>query len=793
MPDTTRRKLIQATLLGAAAAGIPAGQAAGKTASPVTSGHAPGIRHWLGPELWGNRLQDWRSSDGRIECLRGGKGEEVRTVGLLTRDIIGGASAGRISVTTGLLTPRGRPGYAGFLIGVGNGKLDPRAAALAQSVSGAGGGFMAVMGSDGRIQFLDHTDEDNIKAFAPLASDEKLAGAPVAPDQKVRLTLQITPVSGGFDVELTAADVQSGTLIASAVRRAVSDRELIGGLSLVSSTETGTDGARWWFSDIATEGAKVAVHQGRALGPVLGTLYSLNKGVLKLSAQFMPIGTGDPQNAELYVRSAADQSWKKAASAAIEHGYTALFRVENWNSIAPVSYQVRYSIGGKDYTYDGTVRREPDTDAALSIGLFSCVKATARALDRGRGYKELPTAKFLGRYTPENFYFPYGQLIENSLAHDPDMLVFCGDQFYERNPTNFSLSRDSGEDLVLDMLYKWYLWMWSFRDMTRDRPTLLLVDDHDVYHGNIWGQNGDKTTPAKQHFGGYAYPPEFVNAVQRTQCSHNPDAYDPTPIQQGISTYYCAFSYGGVSFALLEDRKFKTSPIQRGGLEPHKGVLLGQRQENFLAAWKDMDHELPKVVLTQTVWASVQTMPDGDPMIDYDSNGYPPAARDKALELVRDAGALMLSGDQHLGTLIRHGIEDYDDGPVQFSGPAGMSFWQRWYEPLGERNNPRPDVPYSGESKDGFGNPFTALAVANPKISFAEYRKHVSGSGQAVNDRNLKREGYGIIRIDKKAQKHTIECWSWDEEPKAAGASQFDGWPYSVSFSEAGRKKASDQ
>jgi len=48
---------------------------------------------------------------------------------------------------------------------------------------------------------------------------------------------------------------------------------------------------------------------------------------------------------------------------------------------------------------------------------------------------------------------------------------------------------------------------------------------------------------------------------QRTQCGHNPDPYDPTPVDQGITVYYGAFRYGGVRFAILEDRKFKTASL----------------------------------------------------------------------------------------------------------------------------------------------------------------------------------------------------------------------------------------
>lgn len=63
-----------------------------------------------------------------------------------------------------------------------------------------------------------------------------------------------------------------------------------------------------------------------------------------------------------------------------------------------------------------------------------------------------------------------------------------------------------------------------------------------------------------QDSGGYVQAADWVNMVQRTQTSHMPDAHDSTPVDQNIGVYYCSFTVGGVSFALLEDRKWKFAP-----------------------------------------------------------------------------------------------------------------------------------------------------------------------------------------------------------------------------------------
>ena len=60
--------------------------------------------------------------------------------------------------------------------------------------------------------------------------------------------------------------------------------------------------------------------------------------------------------------------------------------------------------------------------------------------------------------------------------------------------------------------------------------------------------------------GGYFYHHEYVKMVERAQCGHLPDPFDPTPVEQGIGVYYTNLNIGGVDFAIIEDRKFKTGP-----------------------------------------------------------------------------------------------------------------------------------------------------------------------------------------------------------------------------------------
>src|SRR4029450_4283284 len=108
---------------------------------------------------------------------------------------------------------------------------------------------------------------------------------------------------------------------------------------------------------------------------------------------------------------------------------------------------------------------------------------------------------------------------------------------------------------------------------------------------------------------------------------------------------------------------------------PPARPTLGDRQERFLAGWAAADPGSPKICLSQTLWGCLQTDERGRAQFDADADAAgarpphprggppPPAARAgphstpapapavpprrTALELVKRAGALLCSGDQH--------------------------------------------------------------------------------------------------------------------------------------------------
>lgn len=769
----SRRALLTGTALGLAAVRLPRADAPGPTA--VGALPTGTTRTWLAPEYWANRLQDWRLSAGRIECVAAGPG--LRTVGVLPLWTRAGAASGALEVRTGTLA-QASGGFSGFLIGTGAGVLHWKAAALVGAASGTGGGLLAVYDADGVVRFRDHTDETDPFAYAVVPSGVR-SGSPVprSPSEDVTLRLALVPGSaGGTDLELSATATRTGRLLSRTVRTGVADAEVVGGVSLVSAA-TGTGDTRHWFTGLSSSGSKVT-SQGRRNGPVLGTLYSLSGSVLKLSAQLAPIGTADPQGVVLQVAPPGSAAWTTVQRVTVGDGCCALFRVEGWDGTRDHAYRVGWAVGtAQESWYGGTVRREPDGGRPLSIAMLNCTGHTARPFDRASEWRSrYPGEGPRGLYTPSNVYFPYAETAGNLLAADPDVLVALGDQYYEGVPTD----RDEAHP-GLDQLGRYALWLWSFGDLTRDRPTLVLVDDHDVFQGNLWGWAGRPAPGGADAAGGYREPAAWVNTVQRRECCHNPDPYDPTPVLQGITVYYAAFSYGGVSFALLEDRKWKNTnkTMTEGGQPlPADRELLGARQESFLSAWASMHRGQPKICLTQTLLGCLQTDPDGLLRTDTDSNGVPVDKRDRAVGLLKAAGALVLSGDQHLGSLVRHGLTTYTDGPVQFTAPATGTTFQRWFEP----SQPLPNAhgAFTGDVTDAYGNRMRVLAVANPRISFAQV--HAVQARPYVGDRGLKREGYGLVEVDRQARRYTLHCWPWQYGPTAPGPGEYAGWPYVLPF-----------
>lgn len=764
-------------------------------------------RTWVGPEYWANRLQDWQISGGQLQCIEGRAEKPMRTVHLLTRRLDDKEGDFTLSVHTGIIGDAAKvstDSAAGFLIGAGS-NVDYRAAALVHHSFGPGAGIIAAMEATGRAVFRDMTTEK----YPVLAAAEKI---PQSLPEDVEIRLKGEPTGKIYKLNLSVHNPKTDDIISQVTLENVDSARLIGNVALVSHPGTGETTGRFWFRDWKVSGGKFEVYDEHICGPILCTQYTLHNDILKMTAQMMPIGRMDSQTVKLQTKE--NGQWKTTATTKIiEPGYTAPFRVENWDSSKDTPYRVLYELkqadgSTREYTWSGTVRRNPVDKTTIVVAAFTG-NHNMRSWGVGRG--EFP-------WTAEGLWFPHNDIVEHVAKHKPDVLFFSGDQVYEGSSPTVAESSPL-DKAQLDYLYKWYLWCWAFRELARDVPCICIPDDHDVYHGNIWGAGG---RPAKTpDDGGYVMPPAFVNMVQRTQTSHLPDAYDPTPVEQDIGVYYTSMNYGGVSFAVIEDRKWKSSPtaeipdgnvvngfFQNPDFDPVTQAdvagaeLLGDRQLKFLNDWSaDWSSGVwMKVVLSQTLFANVATLPkttandrvvprlkifepdeypeDDRPVADVDSGGWPQTERNKALCRMRRGFALHICGDQHLGSTIQYGVDDWGDAGYALCVPSIGNCWPRRWFPHQPGKNRKPDAPrYTGDYKDGFGNLISVYAVSNPIVS--------SHQPSDLHDRS---PGYGIVKFNKDARTITIEVWPRYADPQTG--SQYPGWPITINQTDNYGQKA---
>ena len=463
------------------------------------------------------------------------------------------------------------------------------------------------------------------------------------------------------------------------------------------------------------------------------------------------------ESREVRLETKKGMAWKEIARVQVSYpGWTAHFRVENWDSTQNVPYRVRH---GEKASFEGLIRKDPIDQDSIVVGNLSCNSSRTQG--------------------------PRPQIIENLKAINPDMLFFAGDQTYHHT------EHTAG----------WIEFGLQFRELMKDRPTVTIPDDHDVGQANLWGESGIQATSPAGNSGGYFYPIPYVNMVQRQQTWHLPDPVDPEKLERGLEVYFTRLRVGGIDFAILEDRKFKTGPdgkIPKMGPRPdHINdpaynreavdldglVLLGDRQLHFLSEWsQDWEGAEMKAALSATAFCGavhIHGRPDSRLLADLDSNAWPQKGRNKALHELRKALATHLCGDQHLGVVVQHGIDSYRDGPFAFTSPAIVNtIYGRWWKPEDEKPGPRPipnsPLPWTGDFEDGLGNKITMHAYANPEDR---------------NDELKRADGFGVARFNKKDRSITFECWPRFSKVSDGDQAQFPGWPVTFKMTQNDGRK----
>lgn len=708
-------------------------------------------RVWLGESYWANPMEDWRVVNGAAECRTSGGN---RNIHLITHQLTDPSGNIEMSVSIDRIAVEGTDGGAGFRIGARSELNEYRSNCFANN------GIRAGLLDNKLILGQSEVSVTGQKSFQ-LNLSGKASG------ERYILTLSATDASGR----------SIGT-----IKEDFPKSDVLGNVVLVSNFNPNIKkgkGARYRFANWDVQGSAFTRRESNKFGPILWSNYSLSDSrssdgfVMKMSAFTGPLGERDNKNVELHIEE--NEGWKKIGTEALEtDAWNAIFRIPNWNETRTTRFKLVYSETHKDgsstaHERSGTIKANP-SGRPLRIGALTC---------------------------QNDYGFPYAPVAENLLRLDPDMLYFSGDQLYE-NHGGYGVIRDDAELAILNYLRKFYQHGWAFGEAMRDRPTICIPDDHDVFHGNIWGEGGKRmASGTTSSAAGYRQPARMVNAVHRTCVGHHPDIFDPKPCLQDISVYFGDMVYGDVSFAILGDRQWKSGPehvdtgsgrqdhvldedldlatLNKDGLE-----LLGERQEEFLEHWAgDWRGHSMKVLLSQTVFAGVATHHggyNGYLRADLDCGSWPQGPRDKAINIMRPGMPLHINGDQHLTTLVQYGVDEQRDSCWSFCTPAISAGYPRWWRPdevgIKHENRPKHGLADTGEFIDSFGNKAYVYAVGNPVVGTKRNRyekAHQKGSG------------FGMVTVDTEAKTYHIEAFKFLVNATDGNENnQFPGWPVTI-------------
>ena len=743
-------------------------------------------RSWVGPEYMTNPLMNWKLKKGRIENTHGGWINEVHS---LTHQLKKGDGTIRLSVQLGELgESKGRHNevaFAGFKLGA----VGHRNHYLSNILHNLQNGFARQLMKVPPIPV-------GITSEGALRIGSKYAEKKISPLDFSDLELQVEVDYKGNQASIDLKVKKANRIIASFT--SVVDRpNLMGNVALAchglnppenyNRENNVVDHMRFWFADWKLNGSKVTANLDQKVGPILWSQYTLHERTLKMMVFYTPLDENENKLAALQVQN--DGKWKTIATDQIDPlSNSTLFRIDDWEDTKDHNYRVKLdwkdTKGKAVATWDGTIRKDPVDKETIVLAGLSCSNSDL---------------------------FPNRFLTQNLIAQDPDLVYFSGDQIYEANGGYGIALATTAEEVPrasLNYLGKFWLSILGFRDLLKDRPTLMTADDHDLYSDDLWGKGGVKMGEDRC-FGGYQMHSDWVKMVEYTQMGNRPDPYDTTLVAQGMKNYTTDMNVGGVSFALINDRKFKSAPgdvidameplfITRGERNIplidtineedfdtgtlNRGDLqsLGESQLDFLYNWSKKKAAF-KAVLHQSPFCQ----PHHLMVADMDSNGWPQSGRNRALKAIKEANAIMVAGDLHFATLVQQGIDDWEDGGWTFTLPSASTNTHRAWRPKVKGQNMQPGMPdYTGRYLDGWGNKITMWAAANPG-EFSGKDPYKGDGQQTLKYIRESAQGYGIVRFNKDDTTITFESWPvYGNLDNISERQQHQGFPKTISINE---------
>ncbi|GFH61962.1 hypothetical protein CTEN210_18438 [Chaetoceros tenuissimus] len=387
---------------------------------------------------------------------------------------------------------------------------------------------------------------------------------------------------------------------------------------------------------------------------IAGVLYTFSESVLKMSVFFPPLYPNELTRVQIKVEGEESEQIYVDECDILPFIWMCTFRLNDLPMEESYKYKVKYSSSPKSadlvYEYKGLI---PLQVGKPRIATMSCLGARD-TIDANK-------------------------VVEGVLKSQPDFIALLGDHNYFHHQVSFGF---------LETIY-------FINKLTKSLPTIVQLDDHDYGLGNIFGAGTDGECNSGDGFIGS--DPCLFQSYEYQALSHLPDPASAKTLINGINYQYTNLIYGDLDIAILEARKFKNK----------RNSLLGLDQEQWLQDWCENESNIDrtKIVLAQTPFISFATHYRGQnnefwttvTERNKDSNGFPPKARKRALEILQGCTNLVISGDQHIGFAVEY--PEYEITDCAAPATYNSVFWRTNENAIG------------GTYIDSYGNQYTLKEV----------------------------------------------------------------------------------
>jgi alkaline phosphatase D len=239
-------------------------------------------------------------------------------------------------------------------------------------------------------------------------------------------------------------------------------------------------------------------------------------------------------------------------------------------------------------------------------------------------------------------YAPGGTSLGDIALHDPDLMLWLGDNVYAD-------TEDMGE---LRASYDRLAANPRFRALASSTEMMAVWDDHDMG----WN-NANATWPHRD-----AAKAEFLRFWSAP-------SDDPRWTQPGVYTMRTFGSGSRTVQVILLDTRYNLDPWDYAGEDPARRIL-GEEQ------WAWLRDRLAEPATVRIIGSGIQVVQDYDIDREWEGWGDSPFERDRLFALIRELripGAVIVSGDMHFAELSRHNDDASALGyPTYDLTPSGL-------------------------------------------------------------------------------------------------------------------------